>query len=484
MGKLKFKPQIATVAIAGGLALILTGCFQNLSGTDSASIYTSRSQSNFTDTTPSTGSFDGSALNATASLVNTYAGTDSSGNYNGTFGMVINLQKSFETAIGAATLNSLLASAATTSTVTSMPVKLTINEFKIQAQFPFGKVVSNGALLNVMIVRPSLADVDFAAGYLPDTAPVVQTTPGYIYTYGGLQSGDPLALMTMFYRNAIPYGTGFLPNSTNQAWGQNFPAQADATANAEFMRLTPEVGKIFGAICTNPNDNTFACDPSFAGAQSSPSSYLLAIHTDIMTTADFVNAATGGNANTANAVNLRAAYAPYPSAISNLTDPAAAGTAQYYFKVSKAWVIYPTASGPKGLELCNANYDAQTSTYPADANGTGLSKAYSVADKRACNCNNFDLNAYYNSDNGTAGQVIPLADRQKIYDYCIQNLPDGQTPAIGSTAPLGSSSAKGVENKKAWLVKAVRERVHPPTSGILTAPANATPNGITFVSVP
>src|SRR5690606_19706003 len=135
--------------------------------------------------------------------------------------------------------------------VASMPVELSIPAFKIKAQFLFGKVVllagggSVNRLLNVMILRPNLAGVDFATGYIPDTAPVVQTTPQQLYSYGGSEGGDSaVARLTMFFRHTNPYGTGFLPDYRNTGWGVNFPTAADATSDAEFMRLTPELGKI------------------------------------------------------------------------------------------------------------------------------------------------------------------------------------------------------------------------------------------------
>jgi hypothetical protein len=443
--------RFSALAVSGALTFGLTGCFQNVSGTGSlTSTKGKTSQSSFTDSSPSGGgSFDGTALRASAAIVGTYAGVDANGTYDGSYGMVINLEKSFTTAIGASVLKDMVARSGEAG-VSQMPVELTINEFKVKAKFPFGKIAVDKALRNIMVIRPNFSSVDFASGYIPDTAPIVQTSARYLFSYGGVEDGDAaIARMTMFYRNTSPYGTGFLPSPSNPSWGQNFPSESDAAANAEFMRLTPDLGKILYGICTDPNANSFICDASFTNVVTSPQDYLLAIHPEKIASATFDGLEAA----------KKAEYTRYP--LGHPDYPS-------YYKIAKAWVIYPTTTGPKGLLLCSSAFNGQYSTYSIQ-NAAGAAVNYEVADKRACNCNNESLETLHSIN---TGGTIPTADRQKLFDYCISN---------ASATPFGSIGAKGVPNKQKYLREAIVGRKRAPTSGI-ASPSTGTVNDVTFVT--
>jgi hypothetical protein len=453
-------PRFIVAAASSALALVFSGCFQNMSGGESVYAKKKSSQSGFTDTTPSSGgNFDGSVLKANAQIVGTYAGVNASSVYDGSYGLVINLEKSFTTALGAATLQDLLARSGEAG-VASMPVELSINSFKVKAKFPFGKVAVDKTLRNVMVIRPNFSNVDFATGYIPDTAPIVQTSSRYLYTYGGVEDGDAaIARMTMFFRNTSPYGTGFLPTVGTPDWGQRFPSESDAAANAEFMRLTPDLGKILYNICIDPNTNMFGngCDPTFQTVATSPQDFLLAIHPLKITQAAY---------DALNPIALRNEYTRYPVGHPDYPN---------YYKVGKAWVIYPMTERPAGLLLCSSAFDSSGSNglYTIQ-NAAGATVTYEVADKRACDCGNNSLeNLYASAENGA---IIPTADRTKLFDYCVSNA------TTTSSSPLGTSSKRGVENKVKYLRAAISGKPKPPVTGIALPPTGVL-NDVTFVSI-
>lgn len=328
--------------LTASLCVALTGCFQNISGSSGVSKKTS--QSNFNDSGGGSinGAFNGTEILASTALggiVGSYASSDST-LIGPKYGVMINLRIPLVNAIGEDVLTDLLNRVDTESAVQNIAVTLLVPQFGFKMAFKFSKIAygNQKQLRNAMSVRPDLTGVDVSTGYLPDTAPVLQQSSGYVFTYGGIgNEGSILARLTILYRDSLNGATGFLPNISNTSWGVGFPDNSSPQANATFIPLTSSLGKIFNNLYTSPTDGSWAGDPDFKDVGVNSSKYMLAIHKD-----------SGG-------------------------------------AISQAWIINPIVAAPKGVLLCSALRNDLEYRVPDPASGT-TPTYYIVGDKAACSC--------------------------------------------------------------------------------------------------
>ncbi len=405
---LGFKTHFS-IALLSALTLGLTGCFQNISGTDA--VTKKSSQSNFQDNGGGTlnGTFNGTSILASTALgglVGSYASSASTlGNVH--YGLMINLRIPLENSIGADVLADLLNRVDADTGVQNIDVTLQIPQFGIKLTFKFSKVAygNNKILRNVISVRPDLGGVDVGAGYVPDSAPVLQQSSGYVFTYGGLGNGGvSLARLTILYNDNLTGATGFLPNVTSNTWGVGFPDNSSPQANAAFMPLTPRLGTIFSKLYTDPNTAQWTGDQDFADVGSNPSKYMLSIHRDPATNA-----------------------------------------------ITQAWIINPIVAAPKGVLLCSSvrNSLEYRVVDPATAN-TATPAFWYVGDKAACNCPKGDPEVQP-SPVPVGGPVMPTG----IFEPCAAPNVDG-TP---------SNRANSATNKITYLNEAINNRIPTPASG-------------------
>lgn len=391
------------VSLTAGLTTLLTGCFNNISGSDSAK--KTSSQNNFNDTggggTPN-GNFDGTNLIASTELGG-IVGSYTDAPYTGKLGLMLNLQLPLVNAVGEDVLNDLLNRVDAESAVQNIAVTIRIPQFGIKVEFKFGKIAFGNAkrLRKVMSLRPGLSGVDIADGYIPEKAPVTQQTNGNIFTYGGLLNGSPIARLTILWRGTDVTNPGFLPNISNQFWGLNYP-DGDAQENAVFMPLTEALGKIYHTLYTSPHDSNIWAGPAgFSDTGSNSGNYLLSIHRDA----------------------------------SN--------------KVTKAYIFKPTVAAPEGYLLCSAAAnDLEKTVEDQRIPATGYQ--YSVADSMACDCS---------LSNGGAGPAFPLGDPIAP--------PRTSATQIVETCGAGfvANDARVAPNKAPYLAAAIASRPATPATG-------------------
>lgn len=353
----KAQKTIYSFMVAGALTSLLSGCFQNISGTESAS-KKSTSQSNFTDSGGGTvnGAFNGTSILASTDIggiVGSYSGALNSAQ----LGLMLNIKIPLINAIGEDVLNDLLNRVDAEAAVQNIDVTIRIPQFGIKAAFKFGKVAYGNSkqLRNVMSIRPAITGVDVTTGYLPEQAPAVQQANGYVFTYGGLVENSPIARLTITYRDSLTGAPGFLPTATNSVWGVGFPDNSDPQANAVFRPLTADLGKIFNRMYTDPATGNWTQSEDFKDTASNPTKYLLAIHRD---------------------------------ASNNITN---------------AYIINPLVGGPKGVLLCSA---ARNDTEELIADPANPTNFYYRGDKLACDCEPME----------PEGAGAPRASQ--IYEYC------------------------------------------------------------------
>lgn len=416
-----FKPHSLKSAVLSLLTVpaLLSGCFQNLSGTDGAGIFYkgSSNSSSFSDTGGSSldGSFNGNDMNL-STLTGGFVGSFASPTNPSQLGLMINLKIPISNSIGDSTLNDLLARVDSDPAVQNINVSLSIPQFSVKATFKFSTIAANNnkALRNVMVIRPGLTGVDLSTGYAPDEAPLVQLTNNYIYSYGGKVNDTPVARLSVFFRDALTLTTsGFLPSPANTSWGVGFPDNSDPQTNAVFMPLTENLGRIFGKLW-----ETQIAGTNWEAVASNASSYLLAIHTDS-------------------------------------TKPV---NDKLYIK--KAYIILPSAGGnnapPSSTLLCSsANNDTdQQVALPSDT-----SKIYKTGVALACNCE-----PMFNPGG------IQLRDAgNEIFEPC----------GDGTAAPASPVITKGVQDKLFFLQQAIAARPATPSSGIFPATSSVS-NGVTL----
>jgi hypothetical protein len=406
-------------------ASLLTGCFQNLS-TTSSSLLSTNGGANFVDTggTSIDGSFDGSSLNLDTQISGV-VGSYASPAVASQFGIVINLKLPILRQMSQSTLNDLLNQVDTNTSIQNLPVHLKIPQYGIQATFTFGTIAMNNSkqLRNVMVIRPNLGGVDLGTGYLPDTAPLVQLSNGYIFSYGGLLENTPIAQLSVFYRDPYTSSTGFFPNASNSTWGRGIPDAFNPQANAFFLPLTEELGKIYKQLFTNPSNGQYADETDFPYVESQASSHLLAIHVDPNNTPPNLGLATN-------------------TEIANY--------------VKSAYIINSNMSTPKYRLLCSSAQNSVTRRIQSPADQTG-SVLYDVASAYACDC---DPMAPHNpSDPATAADIL---------ETCADNL----------STPTGNNAAA---NKIPYLKAAIimRQAMNTPSTGSFPA-TTITSNGVTI----
>lgn len=252
----RFLP-LASQTLLALAALALTGCFNNIGSTESSIMKNSQSKSSNLD--------DSGFLNETgdihldASLNSAMIGTYFDAGTNTDFGLVIDLKKGLDGAIGADSVQSILATVDTNSAIQQRKVYIHIPQFNIKAITTLGKLAAgNGKRLrNIMNIRPRFVRVDLTTSGLeiPENPSVLQlkNSNKTIITYGGKIEGDFVRRMSVL----IPFAganASFLPSITVPGYGDGYPSaspEETAVVSVKLVRVTDLIRSHFAKLITN-----------------------------------------------------------------------------------------------------------------------------------------------------------------------------------------------------------------------------------------
>lgn len=369
-------------------ALALAGCFNNMSGLEDGASGRS-SQSN--GTTLNDGGFPNETgpINTLATLI---------GSYNdaipGRYGILIDLQKSLITSIGAANLQSILDLVDTNTTMQARLVVIHLPPWGIKLTTTLGKLAAgnNKKLRNILNIRPGAVRIDLTTSGLevPAAPGVLQlkNSNKTVITYGGKIEGDYVRRMTVL----IPFAganASYLPSSAVPTYGDGYPAASPdeyAAGSVKLSRVTPEIAALFGNLITKLP-------------------YGQSIYNSIQS--DAIKAMT----QTRDTLGFAVHYKADPTSGLPTTNVEAA----YFININSA-----NNSGPETFPFCHTGYDSQdqTATY-------GANNEYEVdfSHPLACNCTGFRKFPL------TAPDPLP----SQFTDTC-PILPSSQKPALIAAA--------------------------------------------------
>ncbi len=410
-------------------ALALSGCFNNMSGLDSGASRSSQSNTTLNDSgfANETGPIDTAAV-----LIGAYRDTQTPTDT----GLLIDLQKSLLGTLGATSLQSILDTIDTNTTMQARPVSIHIAGYGIKATTTLGAIAAgnNKKLRNIMNIRPRMKRIDLTTSALdvPSSPAVLQlNNSNYtVVTYGGMIEGSFVRRMTTMITYAGANGS-FLPSASIPTWGDGYlpSTPPETTGSVKLIPVNLAIATLFANLMKAPQDQSrFTTAPdSVKNILQTYGSMALAVHLKV----------------DANGNQL------YEGGIPGGVDLI---DAAYFVNINPA-----VTAGPEYFPFCHSGYNSQDLTIGySDPTVQGQMDQMDYTHPLACNCNPMSQNC--NAQAFPVGATTP------------------QSAIFVDTWPTD------LTKQKAALIKAQIQATTPPSVVQLIITGTTTVNGFTLVN--